>query len=138
MKRSIFKSIFKPNFRFFGDSKTITFYFENKDSSLTEVEAQSGDNLLEIAHQNDIDLEGACDMQLACSTCHVVLDEDLYLKLNEPQVREEDMLDLAPGLTRTSRLACQIKITESFEHTKVKLPNVTRNFYVDGFVPKPH
>ena len=128
----------KPKSLFQISRRNVSFFFEEKDGSLVDVEADIGENLLEVAHRYEIDIEGACDMQLACSTCHVVLDEDLYDSLEEPEPREEDMLDLAPGLTRTSRLSCQVKIDETFEGTKVKLPKSTRNFYVDGFVPKPH
>ena len=96
-------------------------------------------NILEIAHENDIDLEGACEAQLACSTCHVVFeDEDLFDRLEEPDIREEDLLDLAYGLTPTSRLGCQVVVDESFDGTTIQLPKATRNFYVDGFQPKPH
>ena len=127
--------------RLFGAAakgKPVRFYFVNKDQSLTSVTAEVGQHILEIAHANDIDLEGACDAQLACSTCHVILDEKIYKGLPEPDIREEDLLDLAPGLTPFSRLGCQVVVTEAFEGTKVKLPSMTRNFYVDGFIPKPH
>ena len=72
-----------------------------------EVDAPLGLSVLEIAHRNDIDLEGACEGSLACSTCHVVVDRDWYDRLDEPKEEEEDMLDLAFGLTHTSRLGCQ-------------------------------
>jgi ferredoxin len=133
----ISKAILVPVRRRFAD-KTVRFYFENKNKSLTAVEAKVGENVLEIAHQYDIDLEGACDMQLACSTCHVILEQHIFDGLEPPEPREEDMLDMAPGLTRTSRLGCQVKVTEDFQGAKVKLPDSTRNFYVDGFQPKPH
>ncbi len=119
-------------------SKKVSFYFMNKDKSLVQVTACIGQNILEVAHENSIDLEGACDAQLACSTCHVILDEKIFKGLPEPEIAEEDLLDLAPGLTPYSRLGCQVIVTEDFQNTKVKLPSITRNFYVDGFVPKPH
>ena len=73
------------------------------------------------------------------STCHVILPEPLYDALDEASEDEEDMLDLAFGLTPTSRLGCQVVITEhDFKDQVVELPKATRNFYVDGHVPKPH
>jgi 2Fe-2S ferredoxin len=96
-----------------------------------EVEAPVGLSVLEIAHRNDIDLEGACEGSLACSTCHVVVDPKWYDELDEPSEEEEDMLDLAFGLTHTSRLGCQIKMTEDLDGLVVTLPSATRNMMVD-------
>ena len=100
------------------------------DSS-TEVLAREGETLLEVAHNNGIDLEGACESSLACSTCHVILEDRIYDALEEPCEEEEDLLDLAYGLTLTSRLGCQIKVERSMEEMTVRLPSATRNFYVD-------
>ena len=93
--------------------------------------AREGESLLEVAHNNGIDLEGACESSLACSTCHVILQEDVYDSLEEPCEEEEDLLDLAYGLTHTSRLGCQIKVERRMEQMTVRLPSATRNFYVD-------
>ena len=93
--------------------------------------ARIGESILEVAHNNGIDLEGACESSLACSTCHVILENDLYDDLEEPCEEEEDLLDLAYGLTHTSRLGCQVFITKDMEGMDVKLPSATRNFYVD-------
>jgi ferredoxin len=93
----------------------------------TEVEALVGLSILEVAHQNEIDLEGACEGSLACATCHVILEEDVYNKLDEPEEAEEDMLDLAFGLTHTSRLGCQIILTKELDGMKIILPSATRN-----------
>src|SRR3954471_8637442 len=92
-----------------------------------EVEAPLGLSVLEIAHRNDIDLEGACEGSLACSTCHVVISDEDFDRLSEPTEDEEDMLDLAFGLTETSRLGCQIIITEELDGLTVRLPAATRN-----------
>lgn len=97
----------------------------------TEVEAPLGLSVLEIAHRNGIDLEGACEGSLACSTCHVVVSPEWFDQLDEPSEEEEDMLDLAFGLTHTSRLGCQIKITEGLDGLTVTLPAATRNMMVD-------
>ncbi len=96
-----------------------------------EVDAPIGLSVLEIAHKNHISLEGACEGSLACSTCHVIVDEKFFDILDEPTENEEDMLDLAFGLTHTSRLGCQIKITEELDGLIVKLPEATRNMMVD-------
>jgi 2Fe-2S ferredoxin len=96
-----------------------------------EVDAPLGLSVLEIAHRNHIDLEGACEGSLACSTCHVIVDPEWFDLLSEPIEDEEDMLDLAFGLTKTSRLGCQIIITNELDGLVVKLPGATRNMMVD-------
>jgi 2Fe-2S ferredoxin len=96
-----------------------------------EVDAPVGLSVLEIAHRNDIDLEGACEGSLACSTCHVIVEPKWYDELDDPSEEEEDMLDLAFGLTHTSRLGCQIKMTEDLDGLVVTLPSATRNMMVD-------
>ncbi|KAK9909838.1 hypothetical protein WJX75_008196 [Coccomyxa subellipsoidea] len=94
---------------------------------------------MEAAHANDIDLEGACEGSLACSTCHVVIEDPaLYDKLPEPTDDENDMLDLAYGLTETSRLGCQVIASKDIDGIRVRIPGATRNFAVDGYKPKPH
>ena len=101
--------------------------FIEKNGNRREVEAPLGLSVLEIAHRNDVDIEGACDGSLACSTCHVIVDGDWYHRLGEPSEDEEDMLDLAFGLTHTSRLGCQIIMTEELDGLTVRLPAETRN-----------
>lgn len=102
-------------------------YFEIADGSELEVEAPIGLSVLEIAHKNNIDLEGACEGSLACATCHVIVEQKYFDTLEEACEAEEDMLDLAFGLTHTSRLGCQIIITEELDGMKLKLPSATRN-----------
>ena len=101
--------------------------FVCQDGKRLEIEAPSGLSLLEIAHKNKIDLEGACEGSLACSTCHLIVDPEDYERLAEPTEDEEDMLDLAFGLTHTSRLGCQIILTEELDGLTVTLPPATRN-----------
>jgi 2Fe-2S ferredoxin len=101
--------------------------FIETDGTRREVEAPLGLSVLEIARRNDIDLEGACEGSLACSTCHVVVSSEWYELLADATEDEEDMLDLAFGLTRTSRLGCQIKITEELDGLTVALPAGTNN-----------
>ena len=101
--------------------------FIERDGNRREVDAPLGLSVLEVAHRNDIDIEGACEGSLACSTCHVVVDPDWYDLLKEATEDEEDMLDLAFNLTNTSRLGCQIIITEELDGLTVQLPAATRN-----------
>jgi 2Fe-2S ferredoxin len=101
--------------------------FIEQNGTRREVEAPLGLSVLEIAHRNGIDLEGACEGSLACSTCHVIIDAEWYDLLKEATEDEEDMLDLAFGLTRTSRLGCQIIITEELDGLTVSLPAGSRN-----------
>lgn len=105
--------------------------FVTPEGEKTEIDAPSGLSLLEVAHQNNIDLEGACEGSLACSTCHVIVDPEWYDALQEPTEDEEDMLDLAFGLTHTSRLGCQIIVSEELDGITVRLPAATRNMMVD-------
>jgi 2Fe-2S ferredoxin len=97
-----------------------------------EVDAPIGLSVLEIAHLHDVDVEGACEGSLACSTCHVIVDPEWYDKLEEPTEEEEDMLDLAFGLTHTSRLGCQIRMTEELDGLTVTLPSGTHNMMGSG------
>jgi len=101
--------------------------FIERDGTRREVDAPLGLSVLEIAHKNRIDIEGACEGSLACSTCHVVVDPEWYELLKEASEDEEDMLDLAFGLTATSRLGCQIIITEELDGLVVHLSASTRN-----------
>ena len=105
--------------------------FVETDGTKKEIDAPVGLSLLEIAHENDIDLEGACEGSLACSTCHVVVDPEWYDSLEEPTEDEEDMLDLAFALTRTSRLGCQIIMTPELDGITVRLPAGSRNMMLD-------
>jgi len=101
--------------------------FVNPDGTEVDVDAANGLSVLEIAHKNDIDLEGACEGSLACSTCHVIVEDTWFDKLEEPEEEEEDMLDLAFGLQQTSRLGCQIIMSDDLDGLKVHVPSATRN-----------
>jgi 2Fe-2S ferredoxin len=101
--------------------------FIERDGTRKEVEAPLGLSVLEIAHKHGVDIEGACEGSLACSTCHVVVDAAWYGKLAGATEDEEDMLDLAFDLQETSRLGCQIIMTEALDGLVVKLPAGTRN-----------
>jgi len=101
--------------------------FIERDGNRKDVEAPCGLSVLEIAHRNGVDIEGACEGSLACSTCHVIVDPEWYELLKTASEDEEDMLDLAFGLTQTSRLGCQIIMSEELDGLTVKLPAATRN-----------
>ncbi len=105
--------------------------FIEPDGTRREVDAPLGLSIMEIAHKHDIDIEGACGGSLSCSTCHVIVEPVWFGKLPEPDEEEEDMLDLAFGLTRTSRLCCQLIMTEELDGITVTLPEETHNFLLD-------
>ena len=85
-------------------------------------EAEAGDNLLRVAQAAGMPLEGTCEGQMACSTCHVVVADEWFDRLEEASEEEEDMLDLAAGVRRTSRLSCQIVLGEEHDGMTVAIP----------------
>jgi ferredoxin-2, mitochondrial len=91
------------------------------------VTAKPGDCLLDVAQDHDIPIEGACEGQMACSTCHVILDRADFGRFPSPSEEEEDMLDFAYGVTPTSRLCCQMVLSAEHDGLEVKLPQSTRN-----------
>lgn len=101
--------------------------FVERNGTLREVDAPLGLSVLEIAHKHGVDVEGACEGSLACSTCHVIVDPTWFPKLTKPTEDEEDMLDLAFGLEATSRLGCQLVMTPALDGLVVRLPAATRN-----------
>ncbi|KAJ9105631.1 hypothetical protein QFC20_004311 [Naganishia adeliensis] len=123
-----------------------------KGEVIRAIEGNEGDDLLSLAHEYDIDLEGsftpdifpaleadrACGGSIACSTCHLIIDPAHYDLLEEPGDDENDMLDLAYGLTDTSRLGCQVHLSKDLDGMEATLPSATRNMYVDGHKPQPH
>jgi ferredoxin len=126
----------------------------DKDGDEHAFEVADGDNLLDIAQANDLEMEGmffrffsipqklimdtgACGGSCACSTCHVIVtDEGFYDKMAEPDDEENDMLDLAFGLTETSRLGCQVKMSKELDGLVVQLPKMTRNLQASDFNEK--
>eukprot|EP00904_Undaria_pinnatifida_P008904 jgi/Undpi1/5143/HiC_scaffold_19.g08494.m1 len=112
--------------------------WESPKGGVQKSQAKCGMNLMRAAQANGVDLEGACEGVCACSTCHVIFTGEVFDSLPESSEDEEDMLDLAFGLTETSRLGCQVIVTPEMDGIVVKLPAATRNFYVDGHVPQPH
>ncbi|KAF9293337.1 hypothetical protein BGZ88_005483 [Linnemannia elongata] len=110
-----------------GPGEGFAVNFIMQDGEEISVQAHEGESLLDVAWANDIDIEGACEASLACSTCHLILDPDSYSKLEEPTDEENDMLDLAFGLTDTSRLGCQVLMNKELDGIVAKLPSMTRN-----------
>lgn len=97
-------------------------------AKIMRVSAAEGKNLLDIAHENSVPLQGACEGSLACSTCHVILDDKTYkLAADTLTEREEDLLDQAKGLTLTSRLGCQVRLEKCMRGADVTVPEVSVN-----------
>ncbi len=92
-----------------------------------EVEAREGDRLLEVAQADGQPLEGTCEGQMACSTCHVIVDPADFANLPPASADEDDLLDLAAHVTRTSRLACQITLREEWGSLTVRMPAEARD-----------
>jgi len=105
---------------------TITFETFEGDKQW-ECTGEEGTSLLSLAQNNDIDIEGACEGNMACSTCHMILSPSDYAALSEPSEEEDEMLDLAFGLTATSRLGCQINLTPAMNGMVIRLPKASRN-----------
>ncbi|WOO77277.1 Adrenodoxin, mitochondrial [Vanrija pseudolonga] len=120
-----------------GTGIKVTFA-DSKGNPIKTVEGNEGDDLLSLAHEHDVDLEGACERSVACSTCHVILEPEIFDKLPEADDEENDMLDLAFGLEDTSRLGCQVLLTRELDGMTAKLPAATRNMYVDGAKARTH
>ena len=110
---------------FAGDAdKVVRFTFiERSSGDRIAVEGPVGRSVLDVAIDNNVDIEGACGGELACSTCHVIVSPALYSRLPKKEVEEDDMLDLAQGLCATSRLCCQIKVSNLIEGAEFVVPN---------------
>lgn len=105
----------------------IRLVFVKPSGESINVTADEGASVLQVAHANGIDIEGACEGAMACSTCHVIVDSEWSDKLPKPSEEEQDMLDLTYGLTKTSRLGCQLRLEPSVDGLKVHLPTETYN-----------
>lgn len=96
--------------------------FECADGARHEIEAPNGLSVMEIARMHDLGIEGTCEGSMACATCHVVVDPSHAERLEQPCLEEEDMLDLAVGLQATSRLGCQIVLSDDLDGLTVRIP----------------
>ena len=107
---------------------TVVRFFRPDGTLDKEVEAEPGQRLLDVAWAAREPLEGACEGVMACSTCHVIVDPEEFERLPQASEEEEDLLDLAAHAARTSRLACQIILTEDMERLSVRIPTGARNW----------
>ncbi len=106
---------------------TLVRFISADGGSVSEVEAASGERLLDVAQADGQPLEGTCEGQMACSTCHVIVDAADFPKLPRASEEEEDMLDLAAGVTRHSRLACQRWLRDDLTNLTVRIPGAVHN-----------
>lgn len=102
---------------------TVSVRFTAANGDVVTAEAASGSSLLEVGQAAGMPLEGTCEGQMACSTCHVIVGADWFDRLPEASEEEEDMLDLAYGVQRTSRLSCQIDLTDELDGLTVAIPS---------------
>uniref|UniRef100_A0A182WI39 2Fe-2S ferredoxin-type domain-containing protein n=1 Tax=Anopheles minimus TaxID=112268 RepID=A0A182WI39_9DIPT len=121
-----------------SEEEIVNITYIDKDGKETTVRGKVGDNVLYLAHRYGVEMEGACEASLACTTCHVYVQDEYLDRLTEPEEKEDDLLDMAPFLRENSRLGCQIVLQKDLEGMRLQLPQATRNFYVDGHKPKPH
>lgn len=121
-----------------SEDEVVNVIYVDKQGKRIAVRGKVGDNCLFLAHRYGIEMEGACEGSLACTTCHVYVGHEFTDKLPAATEEEEDLLDMAPFLKENSRLGCQIKLTKELDGIELQLPTITRNFYVDGHVPAPH
>ncbi|XP_053620661.1 adrenodoxin-like protein 1, mitochondrial [Plodia interpunctella] len=121
-----------------SEDEVVNITYVDKDGKKTKVRGKVGDNALYLAHRYGIEMEGACEASLACTTCHVYVHPEYCDKLPESEEKEDDLLDMAPFLKENSRLGCQIVLTKELDGIELTLPKATRNFYVDGHKPQPH
>jgi ferredoxin len=124
----------------------MTITIVDREGTSHNMPCKVGDNVLQLMRifqekNPKLYLEGACESSLACSTCHIILDDKSYnllQQIKESTEEEEDLLDMASCLTPTSRLGCQINLVKGMDGSTISLPKFSRNFYVDGHVPQPH
>ena len=96
--------------------------FINPDGDENSIDAENGLSIMEVARDHDLGIEGTCGGSISCCTCHVVIDKDWFPVVGNPNPDEEDMLDLAFGLTSTSRLGCQIEISNELDGIRISIP----------------
>mmetsp|Transcript_24622 Transcript_24622/g.36899 ORF Transcript_24622/g.36899 Transcript_24622/m.36899 type:complete len:135 (+) Transcript_24622:94-498(+) len=120
-----FASAFRGKARFLSsESGSIKITFLTAEGKKIEATADDGDSFLDVTVKNEIDeVEGACEGTLACSTCHMIFPQDVYDKLPAMDEEEEDMLDLAIGVTDTSRLGCQVTVKKDMDGLEIQLPS---------------
>ncbi|MGY6552692.1 MAG: 2Fe-2S iron-sulfur cluster-binding protein [Erythrobacter sp.] len=101
---------------------SLTIHFIDPRGRAVAATCEAGDNLLRVGQAAGLPLEGTCEGQMACSTCHVIVAGEWFDRLAPAAEEEEDMLDFAAGARRTSRLACQIEVTPAMDGLTVSVP----------------
>lgn len=101
--------------------------FTTPKGATIEASGEPGDRLLDVAQRAGMPLEGTCEGQMACSTCHLIIADDWFERLPDASEEEEDMLDLAAGVSRTSRLGCQVILDSSFDGLEARVPSESRD-----------
>ena len=96
--------------------------FVDSEGTEKSVEAENGLSVMEVARDNDLEIEGTCGGSISCCTCHVIIDKDWFSIVGGPNPDEEDMLDLAMGLQSTSRLSCQIEVSNELDGLRMIIP----------------
>lgn len=104
---------------------SVTFVMHDGEERIASGDA--GSTVLELAQSAGVDIEGACEGNMACSTCHVIVEDRFFDMLPDPTEDEEEMLDLATGLKRTSRLGCQVEVGEAVDGMRLQVPRDSRN-----------
>ncbi len=100
----------------------VRIHFITAKGDCIDANAEVGASLLDVAQAADMPLEGTCEGQMACSTCHVIVAKDWFERLPPASEDEDDMLDLAAGIARTSRLSCQIVLSAELDGLEVRIP----------------
>ena len=106
---------------------TVVRFVSADGNHIRQVTGAPGERLLDLAQAHGLPLEGTCEGQMACSTCHVIVAAEDFAKLPPASEEEEDLLDLAARVGRTSRLACQIHLSEALENLTVRMPGGSHN-----------
>lgn len=112
------------------ESDLLSVLFVTPEGARISAKAEPGARLLEVAQNVGMPLEGTCEGQMACSTCHVIVSPDWFDKLPAASNEEEDMLDLAADVARTSRLSCQIALSDALDGMVVRIPGVARDMQI--------
>ena len=84
--------------------------------------AKEGETVMEVTRNENFEIEGSCEGSMACSTCHIIVSDKWYDKLEPPGLEEIEMLELLPNYDKRSRLGCQIRLTKSLNGITIRLP----------------
>jgi len=106
------------------EDNRVTVTFLKPDGKSVTVRTYEDKSLYDAVIENNVDIDGfgACEGTLCCTTCHLIFKQSDYEKVGEPSAEELDMLDLAYGLTDTSRLGCQVILKKELDPLEVEVP----------------